>query len=174
MVSLQRFFWLMLIGMSVQCLNYGCSSLKQQNIPASMKPPVEGSFHNVANDSIHQQRLWDVLNYGRETEKSSKDDVVSLQVEDKKVRVYLFRNSSLIDSVSIAGRYRKNYFVGKRRSSVIPIPLLYGNIQHRQIQLSSTADGQLNIDFLDYAWGWVFFFFADRGGVSTASYAPIQ
>lgn len=173
-VFLQRFFWCILFGMFVLCLNYGCSSLKQQNTRAEVNFPIARDFYNVAIDSLDKLHLWELLNYGRKTGKSSKDDVVSLKVEDKKVRAYLFRNSSLIDSISIVGRHAKNYFVGKRRSSVIPIPLLYGNIQHQQIQLSFTVDGRLNVDFLDYAWGWIFFFFAERGGVRTACYAPLQ
>ena len=73
-------------------------------------------------------------------------------------------------SIVLKGKLKDNYFVSKHKRTVIPIPLIYGQIENNQFQLWLGEDNQLHLDRLKNGWGWVFVFVAGTDNTSSYEY----
>lgn len=156
----------------------GCASLKQirqdgmQEISGSQA--FDGIYENPSSTKSDSEfsSLWSQLTTSEkpDTLDFSKARIGLKAVGKDQIRATWLQGGTEIKSVVLKGKLRDNYFVSRHQRTVIPIPLIYGQVRNSQFQLWLGHDNQLHADRLLNRWGWVFVFLASNDNTSSHEY----
>jgi hypothetical protein len=155
-----------------------CASLKQERREnmreISALSAFNGSYVNRATekDDSEFSSLWNQLLLADrvDTLEFSKATIVLEAIDSDKIRATWMQDGIWKKSIVVKGKLKDNYFVSRRKRSVIPIPLIYGEIKNNQFQLWLDKDNLLHIDRMQNGWGWVFLFLAGNDRTVTYQY----
>lgn len=121
------FFGLTLLVCSCSTVKLKSRIGKDIHLDANSFDKLSGNFKNSKNDSISFHRtLYNNFNY--DTVYKQKDLAVNITpIEKNKIKLKLLDNDTVLDSLTIKGKYRKGYFKIKRQwsASFIAGPLLW-------------------------------------------------
>ncbi|QQT46090.1 Uncharacterised protein [Sphingobacterium multivorum] len=156
----------------------GCASLKQQKRDTQQQVSTLSSFDGIyvnpfsTNDDAEFSSLWNqlILADKIDTLDFQKATIALQAVGDNKLKATWLEHGIEKKSVELQGKLKKNYFVSRHRRSVIPIPLIYGQIKNNQFQLWLDKDNQLHVDRLQNRFGWVFLFLAGKDETRSYQY----
>jgi hypothetical protein len=123
-----------LIILSLTLLFCSCSTIrlksrkgKDFHLDVSSSNKLSGDFKNSKNDTINSKKtLYNNFNY--DTVYRQKDLIVNITPIDKHIiKLKLLDNETIIDSLTIKGKYRRGYFKVRRQwsTSFIAGPLLW-------------------------------------------------
>lgn len=167
-----------LICLSSILILSGCASLKQARQEGARQISDLQAFDGIyENPSIKKgdsefSSLWNQLNLSEKPDTLDfKTAKIGLKAIGKdQIRATWLQGGTEKKSMVLKGKLRDNYFVSRHKRTVIPIPLIYGQIKNSQFQLWLDKDSTLRADRLDNRWGWVFLFLASKDNTSSYEY----
>lgn len=156
----------------------GCASLKQARQDGMQEisglQAFDGIYENPSSKKSDSEfsSLWNQLNLSEkpDTIDFSKARIGLKTIGKDQIRATWLQDGAEKKSVVLKGRLRDNYFVSRHKRTVIPIPLIYGQVKNNQFQLWLDKDNQLHADRLQNIWGWVFVFLASNDNESSHEY----
>ncbi|WP_155975996.1 hypothetical protein [Pedobacter heparinus] len=156
----------------------GCASLQQASTTGikniSSLNAFDGIYENLSIKKSESEfsSLWNQLNLSgkSDTLDFSKARIGLKAVGKDQIRATWVEGGIEKKSVVLKGKLRDNYFVSRHKRTVIPIPLIYGQLKNNQFQLWLDKDNQLHADRLQNRWGWVFVFLASNDNTSSHEY----
>lgn len=156
----------------------GCVSLQQvpttgiKNI--SSLNAFDGIYENQSSKKSGSEfsSLWNQLNLSEkpDTLDFSKARIGLKAVGKDQIKATWVEGGTEKKSIVLKGKLRDNYFVSRHKRTVIPIPLIYGQVKNNQFQLWLDKGNQLHADRLQNRWGWVFVFLASNDNTSSHEY----
>jgi hypothetical protein len=169
-----------IVFMSIFSILSSCVSIKETSNDTAIiltednHGLLEGRYSNIAiNFKKEEVRgrsylsestyfLWPIIGYEGKlsTDDREKADIQIDFLSDKKIRVSLMLNDSVLSSKKIKGQFKDGYFYKRPYSVMIPLfPLLYGYNTNR-LRFGINTEGNLS---MDYAWNtYAFFLVAGR------------
>lgn len=159
-----------------------CASLKQQKQDSQQQVSTLSAFDGIymnpsgTNDDAEFSSLWNqlILADKIDTLDFKKATIALRAVGNSKIKATWLENGIKKKSIELQGKLKDNYFVSRHKRSVIPIPLIYGQIKNNQFQLWLDKDKQLQVDRLQNRWGWVFLFIAGKDETRNYHYKKLK
>ncbi|HAK29894.1 hypothetical protein [Sphingobacterium multivorum] len=156
----------------------GCASLKQQKRDTQQQVSTLSAFDGIylnpfsKNNDAEFSSLWNqlILADKIDTLDFQKATIAFQAVGNNKIKATWLEHGIPKKSVVIKGKLKDNYFVSKHKRTIIPIPLIYGQIENNQFQLWLGADNRLHLERLKNGWGWVFLFLAGKDETRSYEY----
>lgn len=156
--------------LSVILLLSGCASLKQarqadmQDVKALSD--FDGTYVNPfsTDNDAEFSSLWNQLALAEKLDTLDfQKATIALQAAGKnKIKATWIEHGIEKKSIILKGKLKDSYFVSQHKRTLVPIPLIYGQIKNNQFQLWLDRDDQLHVDRLQNRWGWVFLFLAGK------------
>ncbi len=159
-----------------------CVSLKQ-NQQIGIKPihtldAFNGIYENIftSKDSLNYASLWRQLHLDNHLDAADfRAAKIELRSVDKRsIKAIWWQNETALAEIHLKGKLKDNYFVSKAKRTIIPIPLIYGQIKNNQFQLALNTNNELLLDRLENQWGWVFVFLANNDSSKSYTYHKIK
>lgn len=120
---------------------------------------LNGTYRNNGNKTSGQyaHSLWYELNYShRDTFKAPENSTVTLEaLGHSKIKAMLKKDSAVIKTVILSGKYEEGYFSVKRYYRIIPFPFIYFRHNDHKIRIGKTQNGNLVVDAAESRSGWV-------------------
>jgi hypothetical protein len=120
---------------------------------------LNGEYRNYGNKTKgnYLHSLWYELAYNRRgTFKAPENSTVTLEVlSNTKLKAVLKKDSMVIKTVVLSGKYQEGYFSIKRYYSIIPFPFIYFRHDDHKIRMGKTQNGQLVLDAAESHSGWI-------------------
>jgi len=156
----------------------GCASLKQARQDGMQEisglQAFDGIYENPSSkkSGSESSSLWNQLNLSEKPDSIdfSKASIALKAVGKDQIRATWLQGDVERKSIVLKGKLKDSYFVSKHKRTIIPIPLIYGQIKNSQFQLWLDKDNQLHADRLQNRWGWVFVFLASNDNTSSHEY----
>jgi hypothetical protein len=146
-------------------LNSACVPLKKLErnelvrLETNNHEHLNGTFlnHGAKTKGNYAHSLWYELNYNRrDTFKAPENSTVTLEVLDNtKLKAVLKKDSVVIKTVVLSGKYKEGYFSVKRYYRIIPFPFIYFRHDDHKIRIGKTQSGSLVLDAAESHSGWV-------------------
>ncbi|MGJ1327447.1 hypothetical protein [Sphingobacterium multivorum] len=160
----------------------GCASLKQQKRDTQQQVATLSEFDGIyvnpfgKNNDAEFSSLWNqlILADKIDTLDFQKATIALQAVGNNKIKATWIENGIPKKSVALKGKLKNNYFVSRHKRTVLPIPLIYGQIKNNQFQLWLDRDDQLHVDRLQNRWGWVFLFLAGKDETLNYQYKKLE
>lgn len=160
----------------------GCASLKQQKRDTQQQVSTLSEFDGIymnpssTNDDAEFSSLWNqlILADKIDTLDFKKATIALRAVGNSKIKATWLENGIEKKSIELQGKLKDNYFVSRHKRSVIPIPLIYGQIKKNQFQVWLDKNNQLQVDRLQKRWGWVFLFIAGKDETRNYHYKKLK
>ncbi|MGJ1516856.1 hypothetical protein ACR79N_17830 [Sphingobacterium siyangense] len=160
----------------------GCASLKQQKRDTQQQVSTLSEFDGIylnpfsKNNDAEFSSLWNQLILADKIDTLDfQEATIALQaVGNNKIKATWLQHGIPKKSVVLKGKLKNNYFVSKHKRTIIPIPLIYGQIENNQFQLWLGGDNRLHLERLKNGWGWVFFFLAGKDETRSYQYERLK
>lgn len=160
----------------------GCASLKQDRQNSMQEVTTLSAFDGTyvnpfsANDDAEFSSLWNQLTLSEklDTLDFQKATISLSAVGNNKIKATWLEHGIPKKSVVLKGKLKNNYFVSKHKRTIIPIPLIYGQIENNQFQLWLGGDNRLHLERLKNGWGWVFLFLAGKDETRNYQYKKLK
>lgn len=160
----------------------GCASLKQQKRDTQQQVATLSEFDGIyvnpfgKNNDAEFSSLWNqlILADKIDTLDFQKATIALQAVGNNKIKATWLEHGLPKKSVVLKGKLKNNYFVSKHKRTIIPIPLIYGQIENNQFQLWIGGDNQLHLERLKNGWGWVFLFLAGKDETRNYQYKKVK
>jgi hypothetical protein len=140
--------------------------------------PLNGSFrnHGTKTKGNYTHSLWYELNYNRrDTFKAPENSTVTLEVlGNTKLKAVLKKDSMIIKTVVLSGKYQEGYFSVKRYYSIVPIPFIYFRHDDHKIRIGKTQNGHLVVDAAESHSGWILLMAAGNREQYDLQFYPVK
>ena len=120
---------------------------------------LNGVYRNYGTKTknSYAHSLWYELDYNRrDTFKAPEQSTVSIEVlSNTKLKAVLKKDSTVIKTIIISGKYKEGYFSVKRSYHIIPFPFIYFRHDDHKIRIGITQNGNLVVDAAESHSGWI-------------------
>ena len=143
------------------------SKSKYQAVDFS-KENLSGKYQNVI---VEKSALWNILAEAKSIDKDttviSENSILEFYfVNDKKLRVDLIENDSIVKSMILDGKIKDDYFSIDKKLFIIPIPAVF-ILRERKFILGNDRDGNLILNKGTKDGAWILIMASDHGGISS-------